>query len=253
MLANYHTHTKRCHHALGEDREYIEAAIKAGLQILGFSDHCPWVYPDGFISGIRMTPAETEEYFDSLERLKKEYENDIRIYIGFEAEYTPELIEEQDALLEQYPLDYLILGQHFLGPNDWNYVGMPTDREEVLIQYVESVIQGMRSGRYLYLAHPDLIHFTGAAEVYDQHMRRLCQELKELDMPMELNVLGVADHRHYPVERFLRIAGETGNSYILGIDAHMPKQLLNQKAVQKAEGLCEKYGIRLLEDCLDSR
>ena len=74
MLANYHTHTKRCHHAWGEDREYVEAAIKAGLQVLGFSDHCPWVYPDGFVSGIRMTPAETEEYFDSLEWLKKEYE-----------------------------------------------------------------------------------------------------------------------------------------------------------------------------------
>ena len=28
MYANYHTHTKRCRHAAGEDREYVEAAIK---------------------------------------------------------------------------------------------------------------------------------------------------------------------------------------------------------------------------------
>ena len=27
MLANYHTHTYRCNHARGEDREYIEHAI----------------------------------------------------------------------------------------------------------------------------------------------------------------------------------------------------------------------------------
>jgi len=30
MFANYHTHTSRCHHAKGTEREYIEAAIKAG-------------------------------------------------------------------------------------------------------------------------------------------------------------------------------------------------------------------------------
>lgn len=248
MLANYHTHTKRCHHAAGEDREYVEAAIKAGLQILGFSDHCPWVYPDGFVSGIRMTPAETEQYFDSLEHLKKEYEKDIQIYIGFETEHTPELIEDQDALFDQYPLDYLILGHHFLGPNDRTYVGIPTDQEEVLKKYVDSVIQGMQSGRYLYLAHPDLVHFTGDEKIYDRYMYRLCQEMKELEMPLELNVLGLADGRHYPVERFLKMAGEVGNPYILGIDAHTPEQLLNREAIEKAEELCEKYSIHLIDE-----
>lgn len=248
MLANYHTHTKRCHHALGEDREYVEAAIEAGLEILGFSDHCPWVYPDGFVSGIRMTPAETEGYFNSLEQLKREYRNDIRILIGFEAEYTPELMEEQDALFDSYPLDYLILGQHFLGTDDYCYVGRPTDREDILSQYVDSVIEGMQSGRYLYLAHPDLIYFTGDKEIYDKYMYRLCRELKELDMPLELNVLGLADHRHYPAERFLKIAAETGNPFILGIDAHTPEQLRNQQAVGRAEELCGKYGIQLMDD-----
>lgn len=43
MKANYHTHTFRCKHADGEDKEYVEAAIKAGIKTLGFSDHCPWI------------------------------------------------------------------------------------------------------------------------------------------------------------------------------------------------------------------
>ncbi len=29
-MQNFHTHTYRCHHAKGSDREYVEAAIKAG-------------------------------------------------------------------------------------------------------------------------------------------------------------------------------------------------------------------------------
>ena len=45
MLYNYHTHTKRCNHAIGEDREYVENAIQGGLETLGFADHAPYVFP----------------------------------------------------------------------------------------------------------------------------------------------------------------------------------------------------------------
>ena len=41
MYANYHTHTVRCNHARGSEREYIETAIARGMQVLGFSDHVP--------------------------------------------------------------------------------------------------------------------------------------------------------------------------------------------------------------------
>ena len=35
-MQNFHTHTYRCHHAKGSDREYVEAAIKAGYTEIGF-------------------------------------------------------------------------------------------------------------------------------------------------------------------------------------------------------------------------
>ena len=35
MKMNLHTHTPRCHHAIGSEREYIERAIAAGLDTLG--------------------------------------------------------------------------------------------------------------------------------------------------------------------------------------------------------------------------
>lgn len=248
MLANYHTHTRRCHHADGGDRAYVEAAVQAGLKVLGFSDHCPWVYPDGFVSSIRMLPSEVDGYFSSLEHLRKEYEKDIEIYIGYEAEHTPELIGEQDALLADYPLDYMILGQHFLGPNDrMPYTGAPTGLESVLEEYVDSVIDGMRSGRYLYLAHPDLIHFTGPVEIYDKHMTRLCRELKEMDALLEFNVLGLVGNRHYPSGRFLEIAGAVGNTFVLGTDAHTPGQLRDLDAFRRAEETCSKFGLHLVD------
>ena len=45
----------RCGHARGTDREFVESAISGGLEVLGFADHCPWVFGDGYVSGIRMT------------------------------------------------------------------------------------------------------------------------------------------------------------------------------------------------------
>ena len=35
---NYHSHTKRCGHAIGEDEEYVLAAIANGYTKMGFSD-----------------------------------------------------------------------------------------------------------------------------------------------------------------------------------------------------------------------
>ena len=37
MIANYHTHTPFSNHSVGTPREYIEEAIEAGFQTLGFS------------------------------------------------------------------------------------------------------------------------------------------------------------------------------------------------------------------------
>ena len=63
LYANYHTHTTRCNHASGSEREYIEQAISAGLIELGFSDHSPMVFhKEGYYSGFRMKPWQLEDY-----------------------------------------------------------------------------------------------------------------------------------------------------------------------------------------------
>ena len=49
LTANYHAHTFRCQHAVGNERDYIEAAIKMGIKEFGFSDHIPCPFRDGYI------------------------------------------------------------------------------------------------------------------------------------------------------------------------------------------------------------
>lgn len=66
ILANYHTHTKRCHHACGEEWEYIENAIQLGMKDFGFADHTPWYYEGNHVSTIRMHPDQLNDYVTVL-------------------------------------------------------------------------------------------------------------------------------------------------------------------------------------------
>ena len=248
MFANYHTHTQRCGHAIGEDREYIEQAVKNGFEILGFSDHCPWVFPDDYVSDMRMSPQMVDDYFQSLTDLKKEYQNDIKIYIGFESEYIPELVKAQDKFLADYPVDYMILGQHFMEKEPYGrYMGIPSSDEKLFVKYIDSVIEGMESGRYKYVAHPDLFNFTGDNDIYEKHFTRLCEYLKSKNIPVEINALGVHDKRHYTSEKFLKIAEKVGNKAIIGIDAHYPYALSDNENIEKCRKMARKFNLEIVK------
>ena len=45
MNYNLHTHTFRCNHAVGEDREYVENAIKANIRCWAFPTTVPSFSP----------------------------------------------------------------------------------------------------------------------------------------------------------------------------------------------------------------
>ncbi len=248
MFANYHTHTFRCQHATGEDKAYVEQAIQNGMKILGFSDHCPWVFSDGYHSSIRMCPEELDGYFHSLTSLKQEYADDITIYIGFESEYVSEMIPAQQQLLKDYPVDYMILGEHFLYPEQKGiYSSRPTKEETELEYYVNLVIEAMETGQYLYVAHPDLFHFIGDHAIYEKHFRRLCEYLKKKEIPIEINMLGWTERRHYPNAQFLQIAQSVGNTAIIGCDAHTPEALNDTASQAECRKLAETYQLPLIE------
>ena len=133
MIANYHTHTWRCLHASGTEREYVENAIQGGLRILGFSDHTPMPYPDGYVSNVKMLPDQLEDYVDTVLKLKQEYRDDIEIRLGLEVEYYPALFEALLELVRPYPIEYFLLAQHYLGNEIGEpYCGAPTDSPEIL-------------------------------------------------------------------------------------------------------------------------
>ena len=252
MKYNLHTHTVRCFHAEGSDEEYVESAIKNGYKLLGFSDHSPYIYPDGYVSHMRMAPEEADDYIGNIRYLGEKYKRDIDVKVGFEMEWYPELIEKQRDFLRTLDIDYLILGQHFT-ENECDdasvYVGSRTLKTKIIDRYIEQLLDGARSGLFTYICHPDLINFIGSKKIYDVKLGDMLEELKKLSLPIEYNFYGYSDNRWYPEDRFWRLAKEVGNDVVIGMDAHTPK-LFDEEELrnQMINHLTDELGITPLDE-----
>ena len=245
--ANYHTHTTRCKHAEGEEREYVEKAIEAGYEILGFSDHAPYVWGYDYVSPIRMEMHELEGYVRTIEKLKDEYKKDITIYTGLEIEYFPEQFENTIEEIKKYPMDYMILGQHYLTTEiKERYAGRRRDDESTIQTYLEHIQKGLETGYFLYVAHPDLIHYTGDEKIRDKYFWQLAELLKKYDMPIEVNVNGYRAMIQYPNPRLVEIGVEVGNDFIVGVDAHRPNELLDYKNFDGCVELVKSRGGKVI-------
>lgn len=245
MLANYHTHTYRCHHASGTDRDYVERALETGLKTLGFSDHSPYIFEGDYYSNFRMRPEETASYVQSIRQLAKEFESEITILVGYELEYYPKFFTRTTRFLSEVGCDYLIMGQHF-SDNELHYAArIPTAQD--FDRYVNQVVEGLETGVFTYMCHPDLCRYPADLKLQEKGYIKICEAAKRLNIPLELNMLGLAEDRHYPSDAFFKIAAEVGNTVVAGCDAHQPVRLNNPAEMDKLHAFAERNGLVLTE------
>ncbi|WP_178668019.1 histidinol-phosphatase [uncultured Eubacterium sp.] len=249
-MYNLHNHTFRCGHATGQDEDYVLEAIKNGYTVMGFSDHAPYAFPNGHKSGYRISLDDTQNYVSSVRALQEKYKSIIDIKLGFELEYFPDLFDKEIEYLKSFKYDYLILGQHYTD-NEYEpyakYSGTATDSVAVLDKYISQVIMGAKTGLFTYIAHPDLINFTGDRQVYINKMTYFIERLKQLDIPLEFNFLGFTTKRNYPNRDFWGIVAKAGNRVLIGLDAHNPNVYSDKENLEKAKEYLNSFGITPME------
>lgn len=249
MITNLHTHTTRCRHARDPEEAYVLTARENGIRRLGFSDHTPYWFEGDYYSHFRMYPQQLPDYVDTVLNLREAYKDTVDIRLGLEAEYYPAYFSELLARLRDTPVEYLLLGQHFVGNEIGDhYSGRATASEEILRRYCEQTAEAMHTGLFTYLAHPDLLHFVGEEQVYRRHMRLICREAKACGMPLELNFLGMREGRHYPNAVLWELAGEENCEIVLGCDAHSAEEMNFQPQEQRARQMARQYGLHIVEE-----
>ena len=245
LNVNYHTHTYRCNHASGKDEDYVIKAINAGIKVLGFSDHTPRIFKSGHISGFRMRAELAKDYFDSIRMLREKYKDEIDVKAGVEAEYY-----ENDPgyfdYIDEFQPDYIIQGQHFIiSEESGRRAARPTRDEKDLADYYLCLYKGIDSKRFFYIAHPDMINFTGDDRIFIKHTEEFLRYAKEHKTLLEINRLGLFENRHYPRELFWELCGRTGCKAVIGLDAHNPAVFDDTRTMTKCIEYAKKHNVIL--------
>lgn len=227
QIFNYHSHTARCGHAIGEDEAYVLKAIENGYKRMGFSDHAP--FENVYAEGERMNKDELEGYISTVKGLQDKYKNQIEIRIGLEFEYFEDQIDELRAYRDR--MDYMIIGQH--GPALYEEEYYTANRDEDIIGYAQRIKKACELGLPDIIAHPDLYMFSKAewTPACEQAAHMIAQCAQDYHIPLEINLNGlkygkrkIGDETRYtyPCRAFWLAIQDYDFEVVYGLDAHTP-------------------------------
>ena len=247
MKANYHTHTRWCRHGSGEIGDYVREAIRLGFQEIAVTEHVP--HRDN-IDQKRMQWEEFPAYDRDFERVIASYGSQIRILKGFECEYYPEELPWYEKAQKEYGYELLILGQHRCGKNR-EYDQFRRDKQPfVCKQYADEVCEGLETGLFTFLAHPDLgiyrYHEDRWDDFCEEIMRQIFTCCEKNHIPVEINGNGYRDHRRYPDMQAFALSKEYQLEYLINSDAH-EVQYLGHPSLAELESRVREMGIQVTE------
>lgn len=236
MKFDLHTHHERCGHATGTIRDYIEAGIAHGLQVIGISDHSPYFASeeDRAQPGIAMAKSEFKRYVDEVLKLKAEYAGRIDVLLGVESDFFPEHADLYRDVYKLYPFDYIIGSVHLSGgvsifnKKRWNGLSEQQKVEQKEIYY-DLIEQSARSGMFHILGHIDAMRgfYPEFSDIKTEAVDRTLKAIGECGIAIEINTSGKtkACGGWYPIDAILERALHYGVRVTFGSDAHVPSRV----------------------------
>ena len=234
---NLHTHTFRCKHAVGDVAEYAAAAIEAGADMLGFTEHPPLINNDAW-TPFRMDEKDLDGYFEVLETAKRDIP-EIRILTGFEMDLYPRFKSYyEDTFLHRDEIDYLIGGVHWIKHHgEWMWVKQ-ADSAGLLREYFHEILGLMESGLMSFITHPDsfaygYLKWDANAEACSRDILSAAEEYR---VPLEINGYGLrkpeidtpsGPRNCYPLPEFWELAAEYDVTVVCNSDAHKPGDVMS--------------------------
>jgi histidinol-phosphatase (PHP family) len=243
---NYHTHSSFCD-GKAEPEEYVIEAIKNNVVSLGFSSHCP-VPADNDWS---MPKDRLNEYYDTINALKKKYNNKLEIYTGLELDFVQNVDIIKDIDISR--LDYTIGSVHFLSRKALKFNRSVDDETESIEEcinrdfsgnvktavetYYLTVQESIRHTGINIIGHLDIIKKNNYNNKFfnekDSWYVGLINDTLDLafryDKIIEVNNGGITRKKInslYPSEWILERCFEMAIPVTMSSDAHSPEQIV---------------------------
>ncbi len=234
-----HVHTKLCHHARGEMEDYVQAAIKRGLEKLIFLEHLEvgiiyfestWLTEDDFIY-----------YHEEGRRLQEKYHGSIEIELGIEVGYNPSYIEEIKRRLALHSWDRIGISYHFLA-TDSVHLNLVSSKQinidalddlgvnEVVKRYYKNLQEAVEKLPGQVLCHIDaVLRHHPKIEITPEHDRLIDDLLDAVarnNMSLEVNTSGYKiKDEPFPSLSILKKAIKRNIPLVAGSDAHRPEDV----------------------------
>lgn len=236
MKFDLHTHHERCGHAVGQIRDYIEAAIDGGLSVIGIADHSPYFASeeDHPFPKITMPKSEMANYVNEVLKLKQQYSGKIEVLLGLEADFFPELAQIYRSYLDRYPFDYIIGSVHFVEGvsifkrGRWDGL---TKQERIATKeaYYSLIQHSARKHMFQILGHIDAMkaYYPDFATIETPEVDQTLKVIAECDVSIEINTSGKTKDvgGWYPSMEILEMAKRYDVKLTFGSDAHVPERV----------------------------
>lgn len=218
----FHVHTYRCGHASADlDEDYVLAAIENDAKRIVFTDHGP--FPDNPF-GSRMQMNELQDYVESIHGLKEKYKDKIQVLCGLEIEFLPQYMEYYKKLKASEKIDLLVLGQHMYMHESGTYNFFDKDRSGEYEGISKAMIEGMDTGLFSVLAHPDRMYmrYGRVDDKVREAINAVIAGAKRNGVLLEKNFGSMYKEHNFSEDFWTDVEEE---NVIYGFNAHSPEDI----------------------------
>ncbi|MDF9745164.1 PHP domain-containing protein [Natrinema salsiterrestre] len=217
-------------------RSMVRAAESAGLEGVGFADHCNVARrerPESMRSVYGFNLDLTyERRRRGIERLRDDSE--IEIYDAVEMDYDPRDEPAIDGFLSEADFDYAIGSVHDVDGHNVQIAShfedmSDAERDAVVDGYFDRLVALVESELFDIAAHVDLLERTPPlrGRATEDHYRRVAQAVADSRTVPEVNAgRALADAAVvHPSESFLTVLREHDVAVTVGTDSHHPAEI----------------------------
>ena len=231
-MFDYHTHTEFSSDALSPMATMAEAALRAGLEGIAFTEHMEWMPADGAFGYLK-----PRTYFAELEALRARYNGSLKLLAGIEAGNPHCFPDVAHAMLTDWPWDIVLGSMHWVNDRPgWELPAFENGVEAAYTRYFEELARMAVESEYDVLAHFDIVRRDSWSllrrvlplDDYAEQVRQILRSVVARGKGLEINVSSWRKGMPDPlpgltVLRWYRELG--GEILVVGSDAHQPEHV----------------------------
>lgn len=208
MNSDYHCHTK---YSDGKNsiEDMVGAAINIGLKTFAITDH------------VRRDTGWISDYITEIEKLKKKYDDKIKILSGFEAKIL-DFYGNLDAKEEWYDLVDIVQGAIHSIPSHNGFLPREEmgNKEKIVSCWEKSIVGLMKNKRIDIIAHP----FSELKD-YNIDLTENIEDVFSSLISGKRKMVEISLRHNVPSARLIKRLVERRINLVIGSDAHSVEEL----------------------------